>query len=98
MSRSLVFWLRRVNLIYPVKNSALQVERFLESDRSQELYRLGASTAHLAVDDHFRIRVELGIPPRYVAERHQRRSRDPVDLIFVRLADIEDRDIVSAVD
>ncbi len=42
------------------------------------------------MDDNFRVLIELGVPAWDFAERNQHRARNPVDLILVRLADVDD--------
>ena len=44
------------------------------------------------------VRVELGVTPRDIAERDQLRPGDAVDLVFVRLADVDDAQLVAAVE
>src|SRR4051812_8384680 len=98
MSRILVFRERRVNLIYPVEDAAGKVPGLREPNRSKKIDRFRAPAAHFAVHNHLSLRVELRIPPRYFAERHQGRALDTVDLVLVGLANVENRDRLAAVE
>ena len=44
------------------------------------------------------ILVQLGIPPRDLAQRNQHRAGNAVDLVFVRLADVDDDERVAAIE
>src|SRR5687768_13770390 len=87
---ALVLRLRRVDLVDPFQDSAAQVLDVREANRLQELLRLGAAAAHLALRDDLAILRQLLIAPRQLAQRNQRRAGDLVDLVFVRLAHVED--------
>src|SRR3954451_23275656 len=89
----LVFGLTWINLIDPLEDAALEVEHPLEPHGTQEIGRFCAPTAHLAVHDNFFLRVELGIPPRPLAERDELSAWDPVDLPLVRLPDVDDPEL-----
>src|SRR5438477_3678065 len=93
-----VLRLRRVHLIYPVENPALEVPYPLEPDRLQEFLGFCAASAHLAMRDDVLVLGQLGIPPRQLAERNKHRSRNPADLILIRLAHIEDEHVIARVD
>ena len=51
---------RRIDLVDPVQDAALQVLHAREACSWQQRHRLGAAAAHLAVDDHLAVAVELG--------------------------------------
>src|SRR6476660_8955708 len=93
-----VLGLGRIDLVYPVENPALEVLYPLEPDRLQEFLGFGAAPAHLAMRDDVLVFGQLGIAPRQFAERDEHRSRNPADLILVRLAHIEDEHVIACVD
>src|SRR5713101_9807956 len=65
---------------------------------SKEIGGFGAATAHLAVHDDFVIRVQLVLALRDVPERNQHRTPNAVDLILVRLADVDDLQRIATVE
>src|SRR5262245_44043573 len=84
---SLIFRLRWINLVDPVENPASQVEYAAEPDRPEELRSSCASNARLALHHDLFVWVQLVESFRDIAERYKRGSRQPVDLVFVRLPD-----------
>src|SRR5829696_6231656 len=86
----LVLGLRRIDLVDPFQDPAAQVLHVREADRLQELHCLRAAAAHLALSDDFAIAWQLLVAPRQLTEWNERRPGNPVDLVFVRLAHIED--------
>src|SRR5688500_5556303 len=86
---SVVFGLRRINLIYPVEGRPLAVQHPLAPDGSQEIGRSCASPAHVAVHNDLLLGIQLGIAPRDFPERNQLGSRNPIDLNLIRLPDID---------
>src|SRR5258705_11584133 len=92
-----VLGLGRIDLVYPVENPALEVLDPLEADRLQEFLGFGAAPAHFAMRDDVLVFGQLGIAPRQLAERDEHRSRNPADLILVRLAHIEDEHVIARV-
>src|SRR5204862_5942258 len=92
-----VLGLGRVALIYPVENPPLEVLYPLEPDRLQEFLGFCATPAHLAMRDNVLVFGQLGIASRQLPERDEHRSRNPADLIFVRLAHIEDEHVTARV-
>src|SRR4051812_14590987 len=97
-TRLLILRLAWVDLVDPVEHAALEVQHVLEPHRSEEIGRLCASAAHLAMDDDLFLGVEFGVPPRYIAQRNQLRTWNTVDLVFVRLADIDNPQFVAPVE
>src|ERR1043166_5700682 len=90
-NRTLVLGLARVDLIDPVQDPALEVFYPVKPHRSQEIRRFRAPSAHLAVGDDVLVL-------RQLAERNEHGSGNLADLIFVRLADIEDEHVVTRVE
>src|SRR5215469_14388023 len=91
-----VLWDFRVHAIRPRRDSASEVVDLGESGLLQKRDGLGTAAAHLAVDDDFAAGVEFVHALRQIVERDQV-SADIANLIFVRLADIEDEQIVLRV-
>src|SRR5437773_2897119 len=98
LRQPLVLRLGRVNLVHPVENAASEVEHPLESDGSQEIGRLCAPRAHLAVHDNLLVGIELLVAPRHVAQRDQDRPWYPIDLVLVGFADVDDLQGVATVE
>src|SRR5258705_6693039 len=94
----LILRLTRIDLVYPVENSTPQVLDPLEADRLQEFRGFCAAAAHLAVRDDVLVPGQLGVTPRQLTQRNEDTTRNPADLILVRLAHIEDEHVVACVE
>ena len=69
----------------------------LESRLAQEVHRLGAAHAGPAMGDDLFAGIEFVHPIRQFAERNQM-SADVADVILVRLANIENVNVVAAIE
>src|SRR4030095_11023025 len=87
-----------IDLINPLQNPALEVLHVGEPHRFEEILRLGAAAAHLAVRHDLTILRQFLIAPRQLTERNQRRARDAVDLILVRLTHVENERRLAGVE
>src|ERR671912_1061324 len=96
-SRDSIPRLRRIDLVDPFHNPAAQVLH-LEAYGLEILRRPGAAGAYLALRDDFAVAGKLLIPSRQFAEWYQSRSRDAIDLVLVRLAHVENEQIVTRVE
>src|SRR5688572_8184539 len=63
-ARASVLGLTRIDLVHPLQNAAAQVLHVRETDRLQELLRLRAAAAHLALRDDLAVARQLLIAPR----------------------------------
>ena len=72
----------------PTPGSRLRDCGLLESRLTQKVYRLGAANARTAMGDHLFARIEFAHALRKITEWDQV-TTDVADLIFVRLAHIE---------
>src|SRR3954463_3548339 len=86
-----------IDTVSPGQNSARQIVHFLESRLAQEIHRLGAAHAGAAMSDDFLAGIELVHTIRQFAERNQM-SADVADVILVRLAHIENINVVAAIE
>src|SRR5262245_56793674 len=90
---SLIFWHRRVDLVRPIEDPPLEVLHLLEPLLPEERRRPRAPCTHLAVHDDLLVSRKLLVAARNLAQRNQRRSGNPANLILGRLADIEQEEI-----
>src|SRR5262249_20905675 len=74
------------------------VLQLLKTLLPQELDRLGAAHAALAVDDHLLVWVQLAEALRELRQRHQHAAWNAANLVFLRIADIEDKHLLAAVE
>src|ERR1051325_11629753 len=79
-----------INLVDPLQDPAPQVLHVREPDRLQEVLSSRAAAAHLALRDDLAVARQFLISPRQLTERNKGRARNAVDLVFVRLAHVED--------
>src|SRR5215467_9536812 len=93
----LILRLAWINFVGPVQDAPRQVERLLVAFRAKEIGRLRAAPADLALHDELVARIQLDVTLRDVAERNQHGSGNPVDLIFVRLPNVDDRQLVAPI-
>src|SRR5229473_5781054 len=84
-----ILWHFRIYAVGPGQDPAGQVVNFLESGLAEEVHRFGAAHAGAAMGHDLLAGVQFVHPFGQVAERNQM-SADVADLIFVRLAHIED--------
>ena len=85
-----------IDPVRPGQNPASQVVDFLESGLLQEIHGLGAAHAGAAMRHDLFAGIQFADPLRKIAQRNQV-SVDVADLIFVRLADVEDEKIVASI-
>src|SRR5260370_20704266 len=87
-------WHRRIDLFRPSQNAAGEVRHIRESSLLQGQRGLLAAYANSAIDDDFAVLLvcQLGGAALNVADRNQRRT-EIRDLMFMRLADVEDEDV-----
>src|SRR6266849_8163206 len=91
-----VFRQRGVHFIRPGEDAALEVPDLAEAGLAQELDGLGRALSAAAVRDDFARAVELVRASRQLSQRDQM-AAEVADLILVRLADVEDEDLLAAV-
>src|SRR5665213_3899931 len=94
----LVFRNAGVDLIAPGGDAAEHVLHMLEALRAKEIRRLGAAAAHFAMDHNLGLWVEFADALGHVVQRDQLRARDLRNLIFVRLAHVDELELVAAVE
>src|SRR5579884_2522465 len=87
----------RINAVGPRQNASCEITHFLESCLPQEIDCLAAAHAGAAVRDDLAAGVELVHALGQIAKRDQI-SVQVADLIFVRLAHIEDKDVLSGIE
>src|SRR5580693_3175799 len=92
-----VFWHGGIYLVRPCEDAALQVEDLAETRFTQKVHRLGRTLAAAAMRDDFPRGIQLVHAARQLAERNQM-SMQIADLVFVRLAHIQNEKIVSAIE
>src|SRR3984885_2207416 len=88
---------RRVYFIGPGQNPAFQIPNLLESRLAQEFSSLGRTLSASAVRNDLTRAIELVPPPRKIAERNQMPA-EIADLILMRLANVENVKIISAIE
>src|SRR5690242_20604015 len=96
-SQRLILWNGRIHFIGPREDSALHVDHFAETGFAQKVHGLGRALAAAAMRDDFARGIEFVHAPRQFAQRNQM-SFQVADLVFVRLAHIEDKKIIAVVE
>src|SRR5205814_7141106 len=86
----------RIDAIRPSLNSAGQVMHLAESGLTQEIHRFRAAHARAAVSHDLAAGVEFMNTLRKITQRNQM-SANVAYLIFVRLADVQDKDVFSRI-
>src|SRR6516162_263681 len=93
---ALIFRNARVNLFRPGVNAACPVVHFGEAGLPQEIDRLGAASAHLAVDNDFAAGGEFVDALGQIIQRNEV-AVEVADLVLVWFADVEQEKIVAAI-
>ena len=93
----LIFWDGGIDFIRPGENSALQVPNFVKARLRQEFDGLAGTLAAAAVCHYLARAVQFADALRKIAERDQM-AVQIADLIFVGLANVEDINIIAAVE
>src|SRR5436190_1954644 len=88
----------RVDLVAPGENPTFHIPDVLKSGLAEDSTGLSAAHAALAVNDDIGVRVELGEALPDLAERDQARGGDVADLVLVRLANVDQYEVVAAVE
>src|SRR5262245_18096937 len=91
----LVFRLGRINLVNPIQDAGLEVQDPLNSNRTKEIRRLGASPADLAQEHDLVLRIQFDVALGNVTERDEHGASDAIDLVLVGLADIHDLERIA---
>ena len=86
-----------IHFVRPGENATLQVPYLAEAGLAQELDGFRRALAAAAVRHDFARAVEFADAPRKLAERNQM-AAEIADLIFVRLAHVENVEIVAAIE
>src|SRR5271166_3561975 len=86
-----------VDALGPSVDAAYQVVHVGEALLLEEVDGLGAAAAHLAVDNDLARSIEFADALRQVFQRDEM-SAEVADLVFVRIADVEDEEVVTAVE
>src|SRR5262245_19332933 len=94
----LILGLRRVDLVDIAQNPARQIADALEALGLQEEPGLFAPHPRLALHDEVRVLVEFDEPLLEIAKRNQDRPRNAIDLIFLRFADVDDDQVLAAIE
>src|SRR6266513_1822995 len=92
-----VFCNGRINLVGPRKDAALQVKDFAETRLTQEVHGLRGTLPAAAMRDNFLRRIEFMYAPGQLPERKQM-SLEITELVLVRLAHIENEQIISTIE
>src|SRR5208282_4188467 len=92
-----ILWHAGINLVGPCEDAALEIEDFAEAGFAQEIHGFRRALSAAAVRDDFTRRVQFVNAARQFAERDQV-TLQIADLKFMRLAHIQDEEIVSAVE
>ena len=96
MRRTSIFGDCRVHFVRPCKDTTLQVQDLAKAGALQKIYCFGGALAAAAVCHDFTRAIEFTGALREIAERNQVAAKI-ADLIFVRLADVKDEEIVAAI-
>jgi hypothetical protein len=91
-----VFWNGRINFVGPRQDSALQVKDFAESGFAKEIHGFRGALSAPAMRYDFPRRIQFMHAPRQFAERDEM-PLEIADLVFVRLAHIQDKYVVSMI-
>src|SRR5205807_5011576 len=86
-----------IDALGPRQDATLQVLGFLIALVFQELLRLKAAHAALAVDDDFAIRVQFLKALRQLRQRDERATGDSADLELLRIANVEHEKLLAAI-
>src|SRR5260370_23731673 len=86
----------RVHALGPGINSASKVVHFRESGLAQELHRLRAPAAHFAMSYDLAAGIQFVHATRQIVQRNKG-SAEIADLVFIRLAPIENKKIVPCI-
>src|SRR5512132_3490650 len=86
-----------IDLVRPGENPSGEIADVLEAGLPKEFDGGCAATASLAVDDDLAVVIQLVYALRQIAEWDEV-SADVGDLIFVRLANVEDKDIFPGIE
>src|SRR5580692_10771660 len=97
LSTCLILRNASVDLVAPRQNAAPHVLHLAEAGLTKEVARLAAADSALAMCDDLDGAVELIDPLGQIAQRDQLRSGDLADLILVRLAYIDQQEVVAAI-
>src|SRR5579859_5781265 len=89
---------RRVDPLGPRQDAALEVLDFLEAGVAQKLRRFQAAHAALAMNDQLSLLGQLAGTLRQFRQRDQLAARDLADLVFLRIAHVEDEDLLLAIE
>ncbi len=92
-----VFWNGRINLVGPGEDAAFQIEDFSEARFSQKVHSFGGALSAAAMRHDFPRGIEFVDAPRQLPER-EKMSLQIADLVFVRLAHIENEKIIAAIE
>jgi len=87
----------RVDFGGPGQDAAAEIGDFAEASLAEEVDGLSGTFATLAMSDDFARGIEFVDASRKFAERNQV-AAEIADLIFVRVADIEDEDVFAAIE
>ena len=85
-------------MVDPPKHAAGQVADLRKPLGTQEILGFGAAHPRLALGHDVGVGVELDVPLRQVAERYQDRAGKTVDLELLRFADVDNNNLIAAVD
>src|SRR6266436_4921242 len=92
-----VLWDGRINLVGPGEDAAFQIEDFSEARFSQKVHGFGGALAAAAMRHDFPGGIEFVDAPRQFPEG-EKMSLQIADLVFVRLAHIENEKIIAAIE
>src|SRR5579883_200044 len=95
--RRLVLRQFRIDVRCPGRDAACKIDHVFESVLRQKLGCALTTSAALAVDNDLAARIKLAETVRQVTERDQRRANVD-DLVFVRLAHVEDEDVLAGIE
>src|SRR5215218_8461184 len=96
-TRRSVLRLRGIHLVYPIDDAAPQVLHAIAL-LAEEVGRLRAPDARLALGHDLHRWFQLAVPLAQLTERDQHGAVDAVDLVFLRLADIEHHEAIAAIE
>src|SRR5229473_801860 len=91
-----VLWNGRIHFVGPREDSALEIENFPEACFAQEIHGFRGALSAPAMRHDFPRRIQLMHAPRQLAERNEV-PLEIADLVFVRLAHIQDKYVVSMI-
>src|SRR3989442_9550421 len=91
-----VLWNGRIHFVGPREDSALEIENLPEAHFTKEIHGFRGALSAPAMRHDFARRIQLMHAPRQLAERNEV-PLEIADLVFVRLAHIQDKQIVSMI-